>query len=217
MDLGCGQGVLARRLPEGVDYVGVDASAALIQKARGYDPSPHHRYVHADATCPFKIPHGANNTQRDHTFTHAAFVLSLQNMKDQAAAIGQASKHLVPGGKLVVVLNHPCYRIPRQSRWDVDQQNRLQYRRVDRYKSPLEIPIVTHPGGADQGATTCSYHHPLESYFKWLHQAGLASELVEEWYSDKTSEGSNTMTKAENRARSEFPLFLAISAFKTAG
>jgi hypothetical protein len=40
----------------------------------------------------------------------------------------------------------------------------------------------------------------------------MAVELIEEWYSDKTSEGSQA--KRENRARTEFPLFLAISSFK---
>lgn len=210
---GVPKGVLGRKLPGGVEYVGIDASQFLIRKAQSYDRAAHHRYAVADITRPYStiLPSGTRS------FTHAAMVLSLQNVRDQSAALRLASEHLVEQGRLVVVLNHPCFRVPRQSRWDVDPQNNVQYRRVDRYHSPLEVPIAVHPGkdGAEQNensAVTYSYHHPMEDYFRWLHEAGMAVELMEEWYSDKTSEGKQS--KRENRARTEFPLFLAISAFK---
>lgn len=73
------------------------------------------------------------------------------------------------------------------------------------------MPIYVHPGRKDDTATY-SYHHPLEYYFRHLSEAGMAVETVEEWYSNKTSEGGQA--KRENRARSEFPQFLAISSFK---
>jgi hypothetical protein len=205
-----------------VEYVGVDASKFLIRKAQAYDTAPGHRYAVADATRPATVPKASGGGGG---FSHAAFVLSLQNMRDQGTALHVASERLRGRGRLVVVLNHPCFRVPRQSRWEVDPQNNVQYRRVDRYHSPLEVPIVVHPGArkgsatehtdkASEGSTptTYSYHYPMEQYFRWLSDAGMAVELVEEWYSDKTSEGSQA--KRENRARTEFPLFLAISAFR---
>lgn len=225
LDLGCGQGVLGRQVPKGVEYVGVDASKFLVRKAQAYDTAPQHRYAVADVTRPYDVAPKSTGGG----FSHAAFVLSLQNMRDQAAALRIAGERLGDQGRLVVVLNHPCFRVPRQSRWEVDPQNNAQYRRVDRYHSPLEVPIMVHPGvkkggGAtepsssaaakSEGAspTTYSYHYPLDHYFRWLSDAGMAVELIEEWYSDKTSEGSQA--KRENRARTEFPLFLAISSFK---
>jgi len=218
LDIGCGQGVLGRKLPRGIDYVGVDVSRTLIKKARQYDTDPKHCYLVADATQPY-LDELKKRTKRAE-FSHAAFVLSLQNMKDQANALVLAAECLNDHGALVIVLNHPCFRVPRQSRWEVDQQNNTQYRRIDRYHSALEVPIVTHPGNhsdspageSSESDTTYSYHHPLEQYFRWLHKAGMVVESLEEWYSDKASAGGQA--KRENRARSEFPLFLAISSFK---
>jgi hypothetical protein len=45
-----------------------------------------------------------------------------------------------------------------------------------------------------------------------LKDAGFAIDVIEEWTSDKESEGR--AARMENRSRSEFPLFLAIKAFK---
>jgi len=42
---------------------------------------------------------------------------------------------------LVIVLNHPCFRIPRQSGWGIDEKNKLQFRKVIKYMSPMEIPL----------------------------------------------------------------------------
>ncbi|MFS8563077.1 MAG: hypothetical protein LVR00_01585 [Rhabdochlamydiaceae bacterium] len=119
---------------------------------------------------------------------------------------------LKPQGKLLIVLNHPCFRIPRQSSWGVDEPKKLQYRRIDRYLSPLKIPIQTHPGKQHDSQETWSFHHPLSDYTRWLQEAGFTIEIIEEWISDKTSTGGHA--KMENRSRAEFPLFLAILACK---
>lgn len=60
-----------------------------------------------DVTKPLKID------KKD--FSHAFVILALQNMEEGEKAIQNGAKHLRKGGKLFVVLNHPCYRIPRQS------------------------------------------------------------------------------------------------------
>ncbi len=202
LDLGCGSGVLARSLPAEVNYTGVDVSAGLIEEARKQDHNPKHQYLVRDVTRPISLT----------GFTHAVFVLSLQNMKDQAKAIATAAQSLAPVGILVIVLNHPCFRIPRQSSWEIDPKNKLEYRRLNRYLTPLEVPINAHPGHS-RSAITWSFHHPLSDYFKYLNQAGFKVELLEEWTSDKKSAGPHA--KMENRSRKEFPLFLAIKAVKS--
>lgn len=204
LDLGCGQGVLARAIPSLKSYVGIDASPSLLQAAKELNNLPNRQFISGDATK--KLP----LTKTD--FTHVTIILALQNMEHQEKAIENCAKHLVSGGKLLIVLNHPCYRIPRQSSWGVDEQKKMQYRRVERYMSPLKIPIQMHPGKKEKSEETWSYHHPISDYTRWLKNAGFVIEEMQELCSDKESTGK--VAKMENRSRSEFPLFLLISAVK---
>lgn len=201
LDLGCGQGVLARTLAKECAYVGIDLSPSLIQKAKS-QATKNQEFIKSDITEPLPL--------KGRTFTHATSVLALQNVENPLLALKQASLHLEPAGVLVLVLNHPAFRIPRQSHWGVDEAKKLQYRRVDRYLSPLKIPIQTHPGKNE--GTSLSFHHSLSAFSRFLFEAGFATLFMEEWISDKKSTGG--AAKMEDRARQEFPLFLAIKAVK---
>lgn len=203
LDLACGQGILARSLPKGVSYSGVDASKSLIKAASKYHCNKDHHFYVADVTGPLPLS--------SQSFTHGAIILALQNIQEPLAVLNNFQKHLAPGGKLVIVINHPCFRIPRQSSWQVDPDKKLQYRRVDRYFSPLEVPIQTSPGQKGS-ANTLSFHHPLKQYAAWLKEAGFVMEDLQEWCSDKSSSGKHA--RMENRSRREFPLFLTLLAAK---
>ena len=202
LDLGCGQGVLARQLPKSCEYVGIDQSKALIASAKKM--TKEHAFFVSDARGPLPIE------KKD--FDRATFILSLQNMEHGSDAILTASSHLKKMGKLLLVLNHPCFRIPRQSSWGIDEQMKLQYRRINSYMRSQEIPIQTHPGKQENSANTFSYHHPLSDLCSWLQKGKLMIESLEEWCSDKKSEGK--MARMEDRARKEIPLFLTILAVK---
>lgn len=202
LDVACGQGVLARNIDGEVKYLGVDKATDLIVEAKKRDRNGNHKYIVADATKPLMI---------NEKFDRASIILALQNIKEPNLAIKNIANKLESGGKFLVVLNHPAFRIPRQSSWEEDKGNKLQYRRVNRYMSPLEIPINAHPGKTNS-PVTWSYHHPLEDYTKYLHEAGFLIEVIEEWTSDKQSMGKKA--KQENRAREEFPMFMAILAVK---
>lgn len=202
LDLACGQGVLARGLPPGVEYWGVDAAPALIHAARRRGESPRRRFLVGDVCAPLPV------SKRD--FSHAAILLALQNLAEGGKAVANAGRHLKPGGRLVIVVNHPCFRVPRQSSWGVDPASNLQYRRVNRYLSPLKVPLQVNPSRGERSAVAWSFHHPLSDYSRWLHEAGFCVERLEEWASDKVSEGKEA--RRENLSRREFPLFLAISA-----
>jgi SAM-dependent methyltransferase len=204
LDLACGQGVLARRLPREVYYAGVDISSALISQAKRLDKNTKHIYLAADISRDLKLP------QKD--FSHACIILALQNVAGPAIVIRNAHKYLKDGGKFLIVINHPCFRIPRQSRWGVDEQNKVQYRRIDRYMADLSIPITAHPGQGERSEITWTYHKPLSGYVKLLSDGGFVLEKMEEWISDKQSVGD--AARMENRARKEFPLFLALLASK---
>jgi ubiquinone/menaquinone biosynthesis C-methylase UbiE len=202
LDLGCGQGVLARQLPEQISYVGVDLSAELIASARKLTQRKHTEFILGDAS--EKIP----IEKKD--FDWACFVLSLQNMENPAGALSTARRHLKDTGKLLIVLNHPCFRIPRQSSWGVDEGAKLQYRQINSYMTPQKIPIQTNPGQKEQSSVTYSYHYPLSAYVSWLRKEGFVITHLEEWCSDKKSEGSKA--RMEDRARREIPLFLSLLA-----
>lgn len=202
LDLACGQGVLARRIPKEVRYLGIDSAPSLIEFAKKQDHNPRHHFIVGDVTEVSAI---------SEQFSHAAIILALQNIEHPTHAIQNAAHSLAPRGKLVIVLNHPAFRIPRQSGWGIDEGNKIQYRRENIYMSPLKIPITMHPGEA-KGPITWSFHLPISSYTTMLTDNGFVIERLEEWTSDRESTGG--AAKMENRGRAEFPLFLAIACRK---
>lgn len=202
LDFACGSGILGRYLPENYQYTGIDLSPTLIKEASKLDINGKQRYLVADVM--------KNLPLESQKFTHATIILALQNIKNPLAVFKNAAKYLQKDGLFIIVLNHPCFRIPRQSSWQIDEGKKLQYRRIDRYMSELEIPIQAHPSKGQQSTELFSYHHPLSSYFHWLKEAGFQVVDIEEWCSDKVSTGASA--KMENRSRTEFPLFLTICA-----
>ena len=204
LDLACGQGVLSRSLPPEIPYTGVDIAPELIRAARQYNKSKTCEFIIADVTKNISL------TKKD--FTHSSIILALQNIESPLLALKNASKHLSTGAKLIIVINHPCFRIPRQSSWKVDESTKTQYRRIDRYMSAMKIPIQTNPGQGKGSEESWSFHHPLSSYCRWLNESGFSIQLIEEWCSPKVSDGK--AAKMENRSREEIPLFMAIVATK---
>ena len=204
LDLACGQGILARHLPKGMKYLGIDASESLIETAKKYEPkSPHQFFVH-DLTHPLDLPYKE--------FSHATCILALQNLTNPLPLLRTAFSHLRKTALMIIVLNHPCFRIPRQSSWEIDEQKKLQYRRIDRYMSPLKIPIQTQPSHQEHSEQTWSFHHPLSYFTAQLKQTGFVLDQIEEWCSDKKSTGK--YATMENRSRQEFPLFMTLVARK---
>ncbi len=203
LDLACGQGVLERALPKEITYYGVDIASDLVKYARQHQVAPSHEFRVGDAAKKLLV------SKQD--FTHITCILALQNIRHIDGVMQNAATHLGKEGKFIIVLNHPSFRIPRQSSWEVDESKKTQYRKIERYMSDLEIPISAHPGQKNS-QVTWSFHHPLSIYTKALSQAGFVIENIEEWLSDKTSEGK--AAKMENRSRQEFPLFLTIIASK---
>jgi len=114
------------------------------------------------------------------------------------------------------VLTHPAFRIPRQSGWGRDEDRKLLFRRVDRYLTPLKIPIDMRPYKMPEQQVTWTYHRPIQTYVNGLAAAGLWTNALEEWPSTKVSQPGPT-ARAENRARVEFPLFLALRAVLVPG
>ena len=199
LDLGCGQGVFCRSMAQkGADVTGVDASPTLIQKAKTYPVRPPIRYLARDAA------HIGDLGE----FDALSAILCVQNMEKLDDVTAAAARALKPGGRMLWVMNHPAFRIPRQSSWGFEDERKLQYRRLDAYSSELSIPIVMHPGKHDSESTV-SFHRSLAGLTKSGFAHGLVLGGIEEWHSHKESQ-PGPRARAENRARKEFPLFLAL-------
>ena len=200
LDLACGQGFFAREFYKKTKYVmGADASRSLIALAQKNSPaSLAFHAAQADALLFVK----------DGTIDKIAIILALQNIENMAAVAKECSRALKKGGNLYIVLNHPAFRVPKESSWGWDEKEKAQYRRVDRYLSELKIPIEMHPGKTSSTYTT-SFHRPLRSYFKALGKAGFGVVAMEEWNSHKKSE-PGPRAVAEDIARKEIPLFLCL-------
>lgn len=204
LDLGCGSGVLGRHLDENIYYEGFDNSSDLIKSAQKQDSVKNHFYKVSDVTKELKTD------KKD--FDRAACVLALQNFENFGDAISVASKHLKNNSIFVLVVNHPCFRIPRQSSWDVDRNQNIQYRRIAKYMSEMKIPVAAHPGLGGSSPVTWSFHFPVSKLSEELQKGGFLVEKIEEWISPKKSQGGEA--KRENTSREEIPLFMAIKAVK---
>jgi ubiquinone/menaquinone biosynthesis C-methylase UbiE len=204
IDVACGQGVLCRLLNQrGAEATGIDASAELIRAARERGPASI-RYEVGDARDLSFLPAERCDA--------AACVLAIQNIHPIAPVFGGVHRILRDGGRFVMVMMHPCFRGPKESHWGWDEAQKIQYRRIDRYLVPRKAPIITHPGQS-RDQYTWTFHKPIEAYVRSLRNAGLLIDAMEEWASHKTSE-PGPRAHAENTARKEIPMFLAIRAIR---
>jgi ubiquinone/menaquinone biosynthesis C-methylase UbiE len=147
--------------------------------------------------------------------THKKGIMSAEEFND---TLKNASS--LKGGKLVLVLNHPSFRIPKDSDWHFEEQARnphqgKQGRVVYRYLSEGKITIDMNPGMPKERIRdkvyTVSYHRPLQVFVKWLTKNGFVITRIEEWSSHKKS-ATGPRQNAEDTARKEIPLFMCIEA-----
>lgn len=214
LDLCCGQGILARALAEAAclpEYVGVDASPALIARARersGDLPA-----------CSFRVGDARRlSSLQMGRFSHAACILALHDLDPMDPVFAGLAAHLRPGGRAVCVVMHPAFRIPRQARYRWDPERRIQTREIDAYLTPVRINIVNNPGAAAAGArpkTNPYYHRPLAAYINTAARSGLLLCAMEELSTHRRVQAGERAA-AENHAREQFPMFLAMAFRATA-
>jgi len=145
------------------------------------------------------------------SFDLAVCLLAVQNINPIGPLFTGTVKLLKPGGRLVVVLMHPCFRSPKATSWGWEA-SQVQYRRVDRYLLPRKEPITMNPGKKD-GKYTWTFHRPIQEYVHAAFRAGATVDALEEWPSHKISD-SGPRAHAENVARAEIPMFLAMRVVK---
>ncbi len=204
LDLACGQGFFARAFSDGGAHVtAADIAPELIALAKEETPAGIDFHV---------TPADQLGFAKDQSFDTVVCVLAIQNIKDMRAVFTEVSRVLVPGGRFVLVLNHPAFRIPKSSSWGWDENGKTQYRRVDAYLTPSSTSIEMHPGKANS-AKTISFHRSLQDFFKTFSGTGYAVTRLEEWISHRQSQ-KGPRQKAEDISRREIPLFMLIEARK---
>ena len=202
LDVGCGPGALAPHVAgTGARYTGIDASRKLLAIARRHH-GVHGEFVLGDATRLAEC-----RTLRAGSFDAVVFLLSIQDIDPLDLAIRSAAWALRPGGRIAILMTHPCFRVPRQSGWGWDPKRKLQYRRIDRYLTPLAVPMKRY-GGSRSGATR-SYHRPLMDYVNGLAGAGIVVDRLSELPTYRVGSTVGTGWGAQS-ADSEIPLFLGM-------
>lgn len=205
LDLACGQGFFSAAFAKaGADVIGADISPELVALAGRNAGAA----LDAGRASFMVAPSNDLAPLGDGSMDKAVIILAIQNIADVRGTFAECRRVLARGGRLLVVMNHPAFRVPKGSGWGWDDGRR--YRRVDRYLGESKTRIAMHPGD-DPEAATVSFHRPLQAYVKALARSGFAVVDLEEWTSHKRS-APGPRAKEEDRSRKEIPLFLCIVA-----
>lgn len=204
LDLACGTGFFSREFATaGARVTGIDISSELIALAKEKTPSGITYHVSDAAEIPM-IP--------DQSMDTVVIVLAIQNIVDVHKVFAECARVLKPSGRLLLVMNHPTFRIPKASEWGWDETRQIEYRRIDAYLSESKVTIDMHPGEKKR-AETISFHRPLQVYMKHITKAGFVLTRLEEWISNRQGPRGKRAA-ANDKARKEIPLFLFLEGRK---
>jgi ubiquinone/menaquinone biosynthesis C-methylase UbiE len=207
LDIACGQGFFSRAVAStGASVVGSDIAEELIDIAEQHSPENIKYHV---------APADKLSFASDSSVDKAIIVLAIQNIENLQGTFNEVFRVLKSKGKLYFIINHPSFRIPKNSSWEWDDKMQKQYRRIDSYMSDIKEKIEMNPGENNQGDKkyTVSFHRPLQTYFKALNKSGFQIGRLEEWISHKESK-EGLRSAEENRIRKEIPMFVIIEAIK---
>ena len=219
LDLACGQGVLSRRLAAaGAIVTGIDLAKDLLEAAKEYVREGQKRpnYIQGDATDLVDESGNPRHGLEAESYDAVTLVLSIQNMDHLTGVWQGVNKLLKPNGVLILVMMHPCFRVPQRSDWQWQQRDFRQTRVMWRYLGSEDIRIAAHPGKeavGEESPATIHFHRPLQAYINTLGNANLLVEHCEEWVSHK-KEQQGPKKDAMDLARQEFPMFLALRCRK---
>lgn len=177
LDLGCGNGYLARRFArEGAGVTAVDSSSRMIRNAQAHDPENHLKivYIHADANRLSMLP--------DASFDLVFANMSLMDIEDAEGAIREVSRVLKREGRFVASISHPCFDNGSNSGWLIEKisgEPRKIYRRIRAYRKPFSENIPWRLQNNERKFTQ-AFHRPLNWYGRILSSNGLTITALEE-------------------------------------
>jgi SAM-dependent methyltransferase len=164
LDVGCGEGQVARRIARpGVGVVGLDPTPSQINAARDRAGGPGYARARAEA-----LP------CRSAAFDAVVVCLALEHVDGFEAAIREVARVLEPGGRFVLLLCHPLLQSP-GSGWVDDQIVGEHYWRIGTYLRD-DTAVDTVAPGID----LVFIHRPLSRYVHAMGEAGLLIDDMEE-------------------------------------
>jgi len=129
LDLGCGNGYLARRFArEGARVTAIDSSLKMIKNAQAHDPKDglKIKYIHTDANRLDMIS--------DASFDLVFANMSLMDIEDAEGSLREVSRVLKGRkGRFVASISHPCFDNGPHSGWVMEKvafEPRKIYRKI---------------------------------------------------------------------------------------
>jgi len=164
LDIGCGEGQAARRLTAlGAEVIGLDPTRAQLRTARERAGGP--AYAHAIAE---SLP------CRSASFDGVVMCLVIEHIEAYDQAIREVARVLEPGGRFLLLLNHPLLQAP-GSGWIDDHILEEQYWRVGQY--------LNDDAGIEEvapGVNLPFMHRPLSRYIHVMGEVGLLIDDMDE-------------------------------------
>jgi len=165
LDAGTGEGQCARALREiGVAVAAMDPAFAQLQ-------------VVADRDGDMMLLQGAFESLpiADQAVDGVLACLVFEHVPDHVPAVAEIARVLQPGGRFLLVLNHPLMQTP-ESGWVIDHILDEQYWRVGPY---LDVAVAEEE--LAPGVVLPFVHRPLSQYVNALADHGLLIERMEEF------------------------------------
>ena len=164
LDVGCGDGQIARRAAElGAQVVGLDPTWNQITVARDRAGGPAYSRAMAE-----QLP------CRDGSFDAVVMCLVVEHLDPFEPAIHEMARVLEPGGICLLLMNHPLLQCP-DSGWVDDHIMGEQYWRVGPYLKPDSTIEEVSPG-----VNLPFMHRPLSRYVHVMGEVGLLIEDMDE-------------------------------------
>ena len=193
LDLGCGEGRLARDLVAlGHDVVAVDRSPTMVAAARQAAPAME---IHEADAAALPLP--------DASFGLVIAFMSLQDTADLEGAVRESARVLEPGGRLCLAVVHPLNSAGLFAEAEADSPFVIDGSYLDAFyftdelvREEMVLPLE-------------SIHRPIEAYTHALSAAGL---LIERLREPKLPEHASTQPRSARWRR--IPLFLHLRAVK---
>lgn len=194
VDIGCGEGRLTADLAaRGHTVLGIDASPRLVEAARTAHPG-----------LDVRIADAAHLPLEDRSADLAIAFMALHDMDAAPAAVREAARVLVAGGRLCIALVHPINSagvFPEDAAPDTPLVIEGSYLAERRYQDATERDGVT--------MTFTSIHRPIEAYADMLTSAGFLIERLRE-----PAFPEHAVTRPSNRRWQRIPLFLHLRVVK---
>jgi SAM-dependent methyltransferase len=164
LDIGCGEGQVARHLAGlGVEVVGFDPTPSQLATARARAGGPTYARARADA-----LP------CRRAAFDGVLVCLAIEHVDAFEATIADAARALAPEGRFLLVLCHPLLQAP-GSGWIDDRIDDQRYWRIGAY-----LRDDTAVDAVEPGVELRFIHRPLSRYVRAIGDAGLVIDDMEE-------------------------------------